>query len=161
MAPSKDRGPLYFIFMIVFAVVLFGALSAENPDVEKLDSRKFRQAVEERAFALGPEEDLPATRGEDQPAASPRWPGQPTGRASSGAGGPDLEPGPLTVYGESQKVTGLLEPEGGGEPREFEYYYPEGYDIANVLDEAGIPFTTDPQTAGFWARALVTVAPSS
>nr|WP_269479186.1 ATP-dependent zinc metalloprotease FtsH [Rubrobacter xylanophilus] len=158
MAPSRDRAPLYFVLMIVFATILFGALSAEDPDVEKLDSQEFQRAVEERAFALGPEDHAPAG-GEGQGAAGHRELRHPVGRAPSGGAGSDLEPGPLKVYDESQKVTGLLKPEGGGEPREFEYSYPEGYDIARVLNEANIPFTTDPQTAGPWARAIAVMAP--
>src|SRR4051812_20476785 len=103
---------------MVFAVILFSALSAEDPDVEKLDSREFQQAVEDKAFALDPEKVQSTTRGEDQTAARPRGSQQP-GSSSSGASGPDLEPGPLMVYDESQKVTGLLKPEGAGEPRKF------------------------------------------
>ncbi len=159
MAFSKGSGLLYLFILMVFAVILVSALSAEDPDVKKLNSREFQQAVENRAFALDPEEDRPATSGENQPVASPPEFHQPPGGSSSGAGGPDLEPGPLTVYDESQKVRGVLKPEGGGEPQEFEYSYPEGYDIAAVLDEAGISFTTNPQNIGFWAGALGTMAP--
>ena len=114
MAFSKGNGPLYLFVLMVFAVILFSALSAEDPDVKELDSREFQQAVEERAFALDPEEDRPATRGENQRAAGPRGLAQPTGSSSSSAaGGPELKPGPLTIYDESQKVTGLLKAEGG------------------------------------------------
>jgi len=159
LAFSKGSRPLYLVILMVFAVILVSALSAEDPDVKKLNSQEFQQAVEERAFALDPEEDRPATRDENQRAASPRRLPQPTGSSPSGAGVPELKPGPLTVYDESQKVMGLLKPEGGGELQKFEYSYPEGYDIAAVLNEADIPFTTNPQNTGFWTSALVTMAP--
>src|ERR671917_559545 len=122
---------------MVFAVILVRALSAEDPDVKKLDSQEFRQAVEESAFALDPEE----------------------GSSTSAADGSEPKPGPLTIYDESQKVTGLLKADGRGEPQEIEYAYPEHYDIARVLNEANIPFTTEPQSVGFWTSALVTMAP--
>jgi cell division protease FtsH len=136
LASSKSNASWYLVILVFFAVMLVSVLSAEDPDVEKLDSQEFRQAVGERAFALDPEEG-----------------------SSSAADGSEPEPGPLTVYDESQKVTGLLEADGRGEPQEFEYSYPEHYDIAGVLNEANIPFTTEPQSVGFWARALVTMAP--
>jgi cell division protease FtsH len=159
LAFSKGSGPLYLFVLMVFAAIVVGTLSAEDPDVKKLDSREFQQAVEERAFALDPEEDQSATRGETQRAASPRGLAQPTGSSSSGANGTEVKPGPLTVYDESQKVTGLLEAEVGGKPQKFEYSYPENYDIAEVLNEANIPFKTDTQNAGFWLTLLGTLAP--
>src|SRR3712207_1338104 len=122
---------------MLLAVILVNALSAEDPDVKKLDSQEFRQAVEERAFALDPEE----------------------GPSSTADDGSEPEPGPLTIYDESQKVTGLFKADGRGEPQEFEYSYPEHHDIADTLNEANIPFTTEPQSAGFWTSALVTTAP--
>ena len=79
--------------------------------------------MEERAFVLDPEE----------------------GSSSSATDGSEPKPGPLTIYDESQKVTGLLKADGRGEPQEFEYSYPEHYDIARVLDEANISFTTEPR----------------
>lgn len=112
---SKGEGLFYPIILIVLAVILVGALSAEDPDVRKLDSREFQPAVEEKAFALDPEEAKPAARSEDQTAATPLKPQQPAGSRSSAA----EEPGPLTVYDESQKVTGLLKPEGAGETVRF------------------------------------------
>jgi cell division protease FtsH len=159
LASSKGSGPLYLVILVVFAVILVRSLSAEDPDVRKLNSREFQKAVEERAFVLKPEEARPATRGEDQPVAGPRQFQQPTGSSSSGSDGPELKPGALTIYDESQKVTGLLKPEGGGEPQEFEYCYPEHYDIAAVLNEADIPFKTDPQNTGSWTRMLAGAAP--
>jgi cell division protease FtsH len=137
LAFSKSNASWYVVILMVFAVILVRALSAEDPDVKKLDSQEFQQAVEERAFVLDPEE----------------------GSSSSAADGSELKPGPLTIYDESQKVTGLLEPDSRGELQQFEYSYPEQYDIAKVLNEANIPFTTDPQNTGFWTSALVTMAP--
>jgi cell division protease FtsH len=146
LAFSKSVRAWQFIILMVPTVILVSALSAEDPDLRKLNSREFQQAVEERAFALNPEKGQP-TRGE------------PTGGSSSVSDGPETRSGPLTVYDESQKVTGLLEPEGAGEPRKFEYSYPEHYDIAAALNEANIPFTTDPQNTGVWISALITAAP--
>jgi hypothetical protein len=117
LAFSKGSGLLYLVILMVFAGILLGELSAEDPDVKELDSREFQQAVEERAFVLDPEDIRPATRAEDQRATNLGGPAQPTGSSSAGAESPELKPGPLTVYDKSQKVTGLLEPEGGGELR--------------------------------------------
>src|SRR3712207_3686938 len=64
----------------------------------------------------------------------------------------------LTVRDEDQTVTGLLEQESG-QPREFEYSYPEHYDIAAVLNEAGIPFKTDTQKVGFWLSLFGRLGP--
>jgi cell division protease FtsH len=150
LAFSKGNRLWYLVILMVLAVVLVRALAAEDPDVKKLDSQEFQQTVEKRAFALDPEEDRPTTRGENRSAAS---------SSSSGASGSELKPGPLTIYDESQKVTGLLKADDGDEPQEFEYSYPEGYDIAGVLNESNTPFFTDPQTAGFWTSTLVTMAP--
>ncbi len=46
---------LYFIILMVFAVILIRVLSAGNPDVEELNNLQFRQAVEDKAFVT----DLP------------------------------------------------------------------------------------------------------
>ena len=87
MASSKGNGPWNLVILMVLAVVLAGALSAEDPDVRKLDSREFQRAVDERAFALNPEKVQSATRGEDQAAARPQGLQKP-GRSSSSGSGP-------------------------------------------------------------------------
>jgi cell division protease FtsH len=46
---------LYFIILMVFAVILIRVLSAGNPDVEELNNLQFRQAVQDKAFVT----DLP------------------------------------------------------------------------------------------------------
>jgi cell division protease FtsH len=51
----RSGGLLYFIILMVFAVILVRVLSAGNPDVEELNNLEFRQAVEDRAF----DTDLP------------------------------------------------------------------------------------------------------
>src|SRR3712207_2352570 len=51
----RSGGLLYFIILMVFAVILVRVLSAGNPDVEELNNLEFRQAVEDRAFVT----DLP------------------------------------------------------------------------------------------------------
>jgi cell division protease FtsH len=51
----RSGGLLYFIILMVFAVILVRVLSAGNPDVEEFNNLEFRQAVEDRAFVT----DLP------------------------------------------------------------------------------------------------------
>jgi cell division protease FtsH len=51
----RSGGLLYFIILMVFAVILVRVLSAGNPDVEELNNLEFRQAVEDKAFVT----DLP------------------------------------------------------------------------------------------------------
>ncbi|MDP9475013.1 MAG: ATP-dependent zinc metalloprotease FtsH [Actinomycetota bacterium] len=54
---------------------------------------------------------------------------------------------PLVVRDGNNTLVGYLEQEGGP-PRRFEFPYPEQYDIAGVLNEADIPFSTVPETNG-------------
>ncbi len=68
---------------------------------------------------------------------------------------PADEEGTLTVMDKDQTVTGLLK-DGG---KEFEYAYPERFDIAQAFNEADIAFETDPQNQGFWTSALLTIGP--
>jgi cell division protease FtsH len=51
----RSGGLLYFIILMVFAVILIRVLSAGNPDVEELNNLQFRQAVQDKAFVT----DLP------------------------------------------------------------------------------------------------------
>jgi cell division protease FtsH len=51
----RSGGLLYFIILMVFAVILVRVLSAGNPDVQELNNLQFRQAVEDKAFVT----DLP------------------------------------------------------------------------------------------------------
>jgi cell division protease FtsH len=54
----RSGGLLYFIILMVFAVILIRVLSAGNPDVEELNNLQFRQAVEDKAFVTNlPEND--------------------------------------------------------------------------------------------------------
>ena len=53
----RSGGLLYFIILIVLAVVLVNMLSRGNPDVKELDSTQWQQAVEDKAFVT----DLPET----------------------------------------------------------------------------------------------------
>jgi len=65
----RSGGLLYFIILIVLAVVLVNMLSRGNPDVKELDSTQWQQAVEEKAFVTGdkvPEEDRLMVYDEDQ-----------------------------------------------------------------------------------------------
>jgi cell division protease FtsH len=60
---------------------------------------------------------------------------------------------PLVVRDEDQTLTGYLEREDGTLER-FEYSYPEYYDIAAILNESNVPFTTWPENAGSWIGVL-------
>jgi cell division protease FtsH len=122
----RSGGLLYFIILMVFAVILVRVLSAGNPDVEEFNNLEFRQAVEDRAFVT----DLP-----------------------------ENDPDRLTIKDEDQTVTGLYRPEGGGEPKEFEYPYTQLTDVASQLNEANIPFEVDPPNNGFWFTLIGTLAP--
>jgi cell division protease FtsH len=122
----RSGGLLYFIILMVFAVILVRVLSAGNPDVEELNNLEFRQAVEDRAFVT----DLP-----------------------------ENDPNRLTVKDEDQTVSGLYRPDGGGEPKEFEYPYTSLTDVAGQLNEADIAFEVDPPNNGFWFTLIGTLAP--
>jgi cell division protease FtsH len=122
----RSGGLLYFIILMVFAVILVRVLSAGNPDVKEFNNLEFRQAVEERSFVT----DLPQD-----------------------------DPNTLTIKDEDQTVTGLYRPEGGGEPKEFEYPYTELTNVAAQLNDANIPFEVDPPNNGFWFTLIGTLAP--
>ena len=64
----------------------------------------------------------------------------------------------LLVKDEDQTLTGLLK-ESDGSTEKFEYPYPKQYNIADTLNEAKIPFYTDPQNTGFWLSLLGTLGP--
>jgi len=122
----RSGGLLYFIILMVFAVILVRVLSAGSPDVEELNNLQFRQAVEDKAFVTNL---------------------------------PENDPNRLTVKDEDQTVTGLYRPDGGGEPKEFEYPYTQLTDVAGQLNEADIPFEVDPPNNGFWFTLIGTLAP--
>jgi cell division protease FtsH len=46
----RSGGLLYFIILMVFAVILVRVLSAGNPDVKELNNLEFQQAIEDKAF---------------------------------------------------------------------------------------------------------------
>ena len=78
----RSGGLLYFVILIVLAVVLVNMLSRGNPDVEELNSQQWKQAVQDKAFVT----DLPKTSenyltilDEDQTV---------TGQLDTGKGGP-------------------------------------------------------------------------
>ena len=123
----RSGGLLYFIILMVFAVILVRVLSAGNPDVKELNNLEFRQAVEDKAFVT--------------------------------EGLPEGDPNALTIKDEDQTVTGLSRPEGGGEPKEFEYPYTQLTDVAGQLNEADIPFEVVPPNNGFWFTLIGTLAP--
>jgi cell division protease FtsH len=60
----------------------------------------------------------------------------------------------LTIHDGDHEVTGELK---GGQ--QFVYYYPHTYAIAAVLNKAGIPFITNPQSSGFWFTLIGSLAP--
>src|SRR5919106_6412437 len=49
----RSGGLLYFVILIVLAVVLVNMLSRGNPDVEELDSQQWKQAVQDKSFVTG------------------------------------------------------------------------------------------------------------
>ncbi len=60
----------------------------------------------------------------------------------------------LTVHDQDQKVTGKLK-----SGKQFQYSYPEHYDVASVLNKANIAFVTDTQQTSTWLSLLINVAP--
>src|SRR5215203_6372506 len=46
----RSGGLLYFVILIVLAVVLVNMLSKGNPDVEELNSQQWEQAVQDKSF---------------------------------------------------------------------------------------------------------------
>jgi cell division protease FtsH len=122
----RSGGLLYFIILMVFAVILIRVLSAGNPDVQKFNNLQFRKAVEDKAFVTNL---------------------------------PQGDPNTLTIKDEDQTVTGLYKPQGGGEPKKFEYSYTQLTDVAVQLNNANIPFVVDPPNNGFWFTLIGTLAP--
>ena len=59
-------GGLYFIILLIFAVVLVNLIRTGNPDVRELNSQEFRQAVDDRAFVTDNEEQPLLVKDEDQ-----------------------------------------------------------------------------------------------
>jgi cell division protease FtsH len=116
-------GGLYFIILLIFAIVLVNLIRTGSPDVKEMNSQDFQRAVDDRAFVT------------------------------------DDEEAPLLVKDEDQTVTGKVKTGDGNKTEEFEYAYPEYYEIANVFNDANIPFTTDPQNTGFWLGLLGTIGP--
>jgi cell division protease FtsH len=65
----RSGGLLYFIILMVFAVILVRVLSAGNPDVRELNSQQFQQAVNNESFVIDLPRDDPDTlmvKDEDQ-----------------------------------------------------------------------------------------------
>jgi cell division protease FtsH len=115
-------GALYVIVLLIFVALVANVIRAGNPNVEKLNSQEFQEAVDSGSFYIAGDVD---------------------------------DNDRLLVKDEDQTVTGYLESEG----EKFEYPYPEGYDIAQVFNDAEIPFYTDPQNTGFWLGLLGTIGP--
>ena len=121
----RGGGLLYFIILMVFAVILVRVLSAGNPDVKELNSQQFQKAIDEKAFVTKPKDP------ENQ----------------------------LMVKDQDQTVTGVLKKGSDVGQGQFEYAYPEQFDIAAAFNKADIPFETDPQNTGFWLTLIGTVGP--
>ncbi len=60
----------------------------------------------------------------------------------------------VTVHNGDEAVTGELK-----DGQKVVYYYPQNYNVAAVLNKAGIPFITIPQNNGFWFTLIGTLAP--
>lgn len=127
----RRGGILYFIVLVIFAVILIQVLSGDDSNVTELDSQQFAQAVENKAFVTDPGSG-------DQQSQEDRQ---------------------LTVKDEDQTVEGYLKEGSSVGSGQFEYSYPDRYDIAATFNGAEIPFKTDPQNTGFWVNALITIAP--
>ncbi len=121
----RGGGLLYFIILMVFAVILIRVLSAGNPDVKELNSQQFQKAIDEKAFVTNPQD-------------------------------PENK---LMVKDEDQTVTGVLKDGSDVGQGQFEYAYPQQFNIAAAFDDANIPFETDPQNTGFWLTLIGTVGP--
>ena len=121
----RGGGLLYFIILMVFAVILVRVLSAGNPDVKELNSQQFQKAVDENAFVTKPED-------------------------------PENK---LTVKDQDQTVTGVLKDGSDVGQGQFEYAYPQQFNIAAAFNDTDIPFETDPQNTGFWLTLIGTVGP--
>ncbi len=52
----RSGGLLYFIILMVFAVILVRVLSSGSPDVRELNSQQFEKAVNQNSFVLSPED---------------------------------------------------------------------------------------------------------
>ena len=52
----RGGGLLYFIILMVFAVILIRVLSAGNPDVKVLNSQQFQKAIDTNAFVTKPKD---------------------------------------------------------------------------------------------------------
>ena len=63
----RGGGLLYFILLMVFAVILVRFLSADNSEIRELNSQQFQQAVQEESFVLDPEDpEQKLTVGDEQ-----------------------------------------------------------------------------------------------
>ena len=52
----RSGGLLYFILLMVFAVILVRFLSADNSEIRELNSQQFQQAVQDKSFVLKPQD---------------------------------------------------------------------------------------------------------
>ncbi len=62
----RSGGLLYFIILMVFAVILVRVLSSGSPDVRELNSQQFERAVNQNSFVLDPEDPEQELTVEDQ-----------------------------------------------------------------------------------------------
>ena len=62
----RSGGLLYFIILMVFAVILVRVLSSGSPDVRELNSQQFERAVNQNSFVLEPEDPEQKLTVEDQ-----------------------------------------------------------------------------------------------
>ena len=59
-------GGLYFIILVIFAIVLVRLISTGSPDATELTSEEFETAVDERAFVLDDEQNPLTVKDDDQ-----------------------------------------------------------------------------------------------
>ena len=78
----RGGGLLYFIILMVFAVILIRVLSAGNPDVKVLNSQQFQKAIDTNAFVTktnDPEKQL-TVKDQDQTVTGVLKKGSPVGQ---------------------------------------------------------------------------------
>jgi cell division protease FtsH len=59
-------GGLYFVILVIFAIVLVNLIRTGSPDATEMTSEEFEQAVADRAFVLDDEQNPLTVRDEDQ-----------------------------------------------------------------------------------------------
>ena len=59
-------GGLYFIILLIFAIVLVNLIRTGSPEVQEMNSQDFQRAVDDRAFVTDDKEAPLLVKDEDQ-----------------------------------------------------------------------------------------------